>query len=273
MEKILIQHKEYKLSEIITDICALLNSGGGCIEITGDYGTNEQEPKELMKLLRKLLHGGFSIYFLKSSDIYGQFIDISEYVNIRTYTIKVRNEVTRIKVKPFKQNDGVVYFSREQKIYGFVKGVKIEVQINEFNEPFVYRLLEDKEWTLRPPCNSDETLYEAFSFTRHLKEEKKIRGVLVSWLDHLQHIDYCYKYMSLNRALSCLQNNYICFSQPSQWGDQYEKRFYNAEYHVQGNKLLPKFYACCFTSKQDNEAAWIIYSHGSTGPGSKVVEF
>lgn len=273
MEQFLIRHKEYKLLEIITDICALLNSGGGCIEIRGKNGTNDKKTKELIKLLRKWLHNHLPIFFLDSYRISCDGIDLSKYVKIRTYTKNKKEEFTRIKVKPFKQNDGVVIFSEDQCIYGFVEGDKIRVVLNEFNKPFLSLLVNNKKWLLRPPYDSNETLYELYSFTCNIKELKKKNEVSVNWLDGLQHIDYCYKYMSLNTAIKCLQQNTICFKQPSQWEDQYEKRFYDAEYHVQENRIMPKFYACCFTSKQDNEAAWNIYSHGSSGPGSKVVEF
>lgn len=107
-----------------------------------------------------------------------------------------------------------------------------------------------------------------------MKDIKRENKVFAKWLDGFKQFDYYYKYMSYNSALLCLNNNNICFSQPSNWDDQYEKRFYDACYLKKDKRNiinLPRLYACCFTSKQDNEAAWKIYSHSNSD--SKVVEF
>ena len=37
--------------------------------------------------------------------------------------------------------------------------------------------------------------------------------------------------------------------------------------------LTPFLYACCFTTKQENEAAWTLYSHNRTGLAARCVEF
>lgn len=98
-----------------------------------------------------------------------------------------------------------------------------------------------------------------------------------------------YKYMDLEAALRCLgkkqenvSNSNIRFVEPTSWDDQYEGRFYCANYKQfdeNGNSIdvepkdVPFLYACCFSSKQDNEAAWVLYSHGRTGLASRCVEF
>ena len=39
-----------------------------------------------------------------------------------------------------------------------------------------------------------------------------------------------YRYMDLETALICLENKSLRFSEPSLWQDNYESRFYNANY-------------------------------------------
>lgn len=65
------------------------------------------------------------------------------------------------------------------------------------------------------------------------------------------------------------------FVEPSFWDDQYEGKFYNAIYddcNIDATRA-PFLYACCFSSKRENEAAWILYSHNKTGLASRCVEF
>lgn len=101
-----------------------------------------------------------------------------------------------------------------------------------------------------------------------------------------------YKYMDLESALLCLERKVkgkkvekepnLRFVEPTSWDDQYEGRFYNACYiHDDGNgnivdlepKDAPFLYACCFSSKRENEAAWVLYSHNRKGLASRCVEF
>ncbi len=79
-----------------------------------------------------------------------------------------------------------------------------------------------------------------------------------------------YKYMTIDRALDCLENGTLHFVEPSVWEDQYESRFYNAIYDnvLNGkdkNKTCPLLYATCLTNKKENEPSWKIYSHGKKG--------
>ena len=87
-----------------------------------------------------------------------------------------------------------------------------------------------------------------------------------------------YKYMSLETALLCLKNKTLRFVEPSMWEDNYESRFYNANYENVLNganemEVCPTFYSNCFTCKKNNEAAWKIYTYGKTGLGARCVEF
>ncbi len=102
--------------------------------------------------------------------------------------------------------------------------------------------------------------------------------------------NYLYKYMDLESALRSLEkkkgkekkNPNIRFVEPTSWEDQYEGKFYTACYKSddgKGNlvdidsKVTPFLYACCFSSKRENEAAWVLYSHNRKGLASRCVEF
>lgn len=89
---------------------------------------------------------------------------------------------------------------------------------------------------------------------------------------------YYYKYMDLETALICLENKSLRFAEPSSWQDNYESRFYNANYNMilAGRKetdVCPLIYSTCLTGKKNNEAAWKIYTYGKVGLGSRCVEF
>ena len=87
-----------------------------------------------------------------------------------------------------------------------------------------------------------------------------------------------YKYMDLETALICLENRSLRFSEPSLWQDNYESRFYNANYDnvLKGKnekEACPLIYSTCLTGKKNNEAAWKIYTYGKVGLGARCVEF
>ena len=84
-----------------------------------------------------------------------------------------------------------------------------------------------------------------------------------------------FKYLDLESALLCLKNKNIRFAEPTRWEDKYEGRFYQANYDnvCKQDKCTPLLYACCMTHKQNNEAAWKIYTYGKTGLGAHCVQF
>lgn len=71
-----------------------------------------------------------------------------------------------------------------------------------------------------------------------------------------------YKYMPIETALLCLQNNTLRFSVPTKWTDPFEKYFYTADYSnvMPSHKFDTKLYACCLTQNCDCEAAWRMYT-------------
>ena len=107
------------------------------------------------------------------------------------------------------------------------------------------------------------------------RHASKANGVSYNKLGNLPPGNYFYKYMSLEAALISLDDNTLRFTEPSSWEDIYESRFYNAEYGKisDGKENSPKLFACCVTSKDENEAAWKIYSHDASGLASRCVRF
>ena len=93
-----------------------------------------------------------------------------------------------------------------------------------------------------------------------------------------------YKYMTIKTALICFgqkngmtnvsQSSSIMFQEPSQWKDQYESRFYGADFstlpfYVNHSEWVNLVYACCFSTKSQNEAAWKMYSSDSGNDDEK----
>lgn len=81
-----------------------------------------------------------------------------------------------------------------------------------------------------------------------------------------------FKYMPLDTFILSLNNKSPRFVEPIIWSDQYEQKFYRANYHFpNAEQSAPKVYATCFTRKQNSNAAWKVYSHG-TGIGMYCVQ-
>ena len=85
----------------------------------------------------------------------------------------------------------------------------------------------------------------------------------------MPNIRTVYKYMDMNTAIKCLEEGKFTlrFSEPTVWNDNYEKRFYKADYKqfidtTKGDEEIPSIvYACCFTRNKTSEAAWKTYSY------------
>lgn len=101
-------------------------------------------------------------------------------------------------------------------------------------------------------------------------------------IGNLPNGNQLYKYMSLDTALTCLGDKNkagsLRFVEPTKWVDRYEGLYYNAKYYNKSGSLNgsipdPILFANCFSTKQDNEAAWKLYTYGKTGLGSICVEF
>lgn len=68
---------------------------------------------------------------------------------------------------------------------------------------------------------------------------------------------YIYRYIPLASLTQSIE-----FKEPSQWWDEFEKRFYCAEYDQQKYPGFPKkLFALCTTANKDSEAGWKMYKH------------
>ena len=102
-----------------------------------------------------------------------------------------------------------------------------------------------------------------------------------------KNTSYFYKYVSLDVALTIFREIYdkkkktkiapqtIRFVEPPSWDDQYESRFYSANYAQIDNspESYPKLYATCFTPREESEPAWQIYNRDKEGLGKRCVQF
>lgn len=82
------------------------------------------------------------------------------------------------------------------------------------------------------------------------------------------------KYIRVSYLESTFANG-LFFQEPSQWKDDFESRFYKADYSniVPIDKITtftPRLYACCFTYGFETEAAWMTYS-GNDDQSKNVV--
>lgn len=96
------------------------------------------------------------------------------------------------------------------------------------------------------------------------------------YLGGLKKADKICKYMDMATAELALQNATLQFSEPTCWPDQYEGRFYLANYSkLKVDKFItPAVLACCFTTNPINEAQIRTYCHhNETGKASKCVMF
>lgn len=96
-----------------------------------------------------------------------------------------------------------------------------------------------------------------------------------------------FKYCSLDVALSIFRKTdkskkgqrnppqTMRFVEPPSWPDQYERRFYTADYRKvkRAPNSTPKLYATCFTPREESEPAWQIYNRGKEGLGKRCVQF
>lgn len=92
-----------------------------------------------------------------------------------------------------------------------------------------------------------------------------------------------FKYLDLDTVLMIFREDpkkhtfkqTIRFVEPPKWDDQFESRFYNADYkevNADPNNV-PKLYATCFTPKEESEPAWMVYNKEKDGLGKRCVQF
>lgn len=85
-------------------------------------------------------------------------------------------------------------------------------------------------------------------------------------------LEHAYKYMTMEAFVLSLLNSTWQFAEPTKWSDEYEGRFYRADYSaLKVVNCPPKLFATCITGEKASEAAWKVYAHGQ-GLGAKCVQ-
>ena len=131
---------------------------------------------------------------------------------------------------------------------------------------------------------SDEK--KEFSFNE-AKEKNRVSYLLFG--EQSEKGEPYYKYLSLDVVLSIFRKvdkdkleegqrnppQTLQFVEPLLWPDQYERRFYTADYKKVKRypNAAPKLYATCFTTRNESEPAWQIYNREKKGLGMRCVQF
>lgn len=259
---------EYKLRYSIytlKSICAFLNSDGGKILIGyNDIGEliGIENPNAINNRIAK--------------DIESSLNKFTDKISTR---INNRNNQSYIEINVEKSNEeqGYAYLidKNGNKEFYFRIGEK-NIKTDEEHAPYwetvsLYDLPVFKEYA--PSENKKKIPYKKLLSGKNVSFEQ---------IGQLPYGNFFYKYMDLESALLSLSKDVriskepnLRFVEPSFWDDQYEGRFYNAIYDGNENDSVktPFLYACCFSAKRENEAAWILYSHNKKGLASRCVEF
>lgn len=254
------QSVEYKLRytpTIVNDICAFLNSNAGTIVLGYDEKKECAGVRDAHRLVDHLYHD-------INNSIIPDAMD-SVHLDVKTYEGK---DVVEIHVDYRPHFVYAVKKSERPMYYVRIGDTTVQVPTKEHVQRRLNQSVHGLSVSLKyEPSDKDQR--ETFS------ELARNRNVVFSKMGDLSRGNFLYKYMSLEAALLSLENKNLRFIEPSSWDDAYESRFYNAKYHnvVNGYENSPKLYACCMTSKSENEAAWNIYSHNAVGLASRCVRF
>ena len=256
-------HTEYKHNyspAVLKTICAFLNTDGGTIFITPTGGTEyNTTPSLLLERIKRSVDKYFKEIPCINITIDPNNLDA---IIIKVDKYEIENDFVSLSIKPetsktyyFRVGDRNIKSNLEQAPYWQAVGM--------------YDLPVLRSYT--PHHKEQKYTFEKAKFDNQV--EFNVVGLLPRGSN-------LYKYMDLESALLSLdktpqKNPNLRFVEPTSWEDQYEGRFYNATYDNIPNDptRAPFLYACCFSAKKENEAAWILYSHGRNGLACRCVEF
>lgn len=248
--------KSIHRSTFMPDVCAFLNTDGGSFYFGVDQNgivVGNDNPIQLVAKIESILKAELNENY--------------------TYYVKVKQKKINKK--------GVVLID--------ISRIHDSMDYASFNDRYYFRV-EDKTIGVDEPgldyalkvVNYKSPIYTYYPSNLHPCEYREIGegAIRIQYIGEMPKGNFLYKYMDLESALCSLENNNLRFVEPTKWDDQYEGRFYNAKYYADKAKhyeissgLTPFLYASCFTTKRENEAAWVIYSHNKKGLASRCVEF
>ena len=244
--------KEYSglfLSGIYITICAFSNSDGGKIFIK----IKDKDSATIKKYIQTI------------ETNLNKYIKALQKDNI---SIQHNDNIICIEVRP---SETVVYYIPNDSIYIRIGDLNHKAE-SEAEAYYIKKTLSNQfpQYSKNEPSEKDKRN----EFNNILKDN----NLSFETIGLQPKGNFLYKYMDLESALISLENanneSSLRFVEPSCWEDQYESRFYNAIYdNKKDDADAPLLYSCCFTSKRENEAAWVLYSHNRTGLASRCVEF
>lgn len=254
------QHFEFKSSyssQILNVICAFLNTNRGKIIIGYDEAKGWVGVKDADKVAERIMY------------------DVANFIvpHYAQALVRISNEYAgdkEIIIVDVKHAPGEFFFLKRSDVMTcFVRVGDRTLRTSSEQLKKIYNKEVNNLYVSTPYEPSD--IKERLEF----RNASKTNRVSYNKLGNLPPGNYFYKYMSLEAALISLDDNTLRFTEPSSWDDIYESRFYNAEYGSirDGKENSPKLFACCVTSKDENEAAWNIYSHNASGLASRCIRF
>ena len=132
--------------------------------------------------------------------------------------------------------------------------------------------LNDNQYAIIEVSKSEQTVYYSrLDSSPERVVEYTRRGTTISAIFKANYSSL-FKYMTLESFILSLNDKSWRFCEPSEWKDQFEKRFYCAKYYSPHlETMAPQLFATCVTRKENNEAAWKVYASGE-GLGSHCVQ-
>ena len=97
-------------------------------------------------------------------------------------------------------------------------------------------------------------------YSHPFKDVKNVKFLSPNGNCLLSRKRYLYKYLNRDAFKKTLQNG-LRFARPSTWNDQFERRFYDADYSKIAPNLSKDTFATCFAYGKENEAAWRSYMY------------
>lgn len=251
--------------QIGNTICAFLNTIGGSIFIEYDeknYDNQKVDFENNLMIICQNFNIDPSIWIKK---------DISKNDGFKCFILKVDSP-----------HDGTIYSYYGKKYYrvGNKNKVLLSNDVNEIIRNRKKALGHSVLTNYVPTDKKKKLLFEA------IKKKNQVSYLRLG--QPSKNTSRFFKYCSLDIALSIFRKadkpskkqkrnppQTMRFVEPTYWDDQYEGRFYTADYrNVKRNpKATPRLYATCFTPREESEPAWQIYNRGKDGLGKRCVQF